>query len=465
MGLQALTTQGHWFVHHFPTHDAAVSLYDEQDAFRAVEAYRFFYPTVSTEAIIEGLRQVGAGDGQNLIVLAAGPRHIGFTVNSDTPYMSGVIDLEARGPMVIELPPGLFVGLVNDHHQRWVVDMGLPGSDAGKGGKYLILPPDFTGAVPSEYHAARSRTHQALLALRALPGNGGTAGAVDALTTIKVYPLSNPEAALGYIDVTEQSFDTSPVRWEDNIEYWNRLHAAIDAEPVLDEFRPMYGLLAALGLEKGKPFAPDQRIRTILEQASRVALDQMLVEGFASQRPDCLVWEDREWEWVGLVTDNGDFETRNFLDLQARERWFVQAIVASPAMFRRRVGDGSIYFLAARDETSAYLDGGKTYRLRVPLPVPAKLFWSVTAYDSRTRSQVQTPQDKAVLGSLQGELEANSEGGIDLYFGPEAPKGHESQWIQTLPDTGFFLYFRLYGPEAAAFDSTWKPGDLKELED
>ncbi len=199
-------------------------------------------------------------------------------------------------------------------------------------------------------------------------------------------------------------------------------------------------------------------MRTILEKASKVALDQMRVEGFASQRADCLVWEDREWEWVGLVTDNGDFETRNFLDLQARDRWFVQAILASPAMFRRRVGDGSIYFLAARDETSAYLDGGKSYRLRVPQPVPAKLFWSVTAYDSRTRSQVRTPQDKAVLGSLKDELPANSDGSVDLYFGPKAPQGRESQWVQTLPDTGFFLYFRICGPEAAALRRNLEAG-------
>ncbi len=462
MGLQVLTTEEDSFVHHFPTHDAAVNLGDEQDAFRAVEAYRFFYPTVSTEAIFKGVREAGAEDGVDLIVLAAGPRHVGFTVNSDTPYASGILDLQGQGPIVVDLPPGPFIGAVNDHHQRWIVDMGLPGPDAGEGGKYLILPPDFTGAVPSEYHVARSRTHQALVALRALPRNNDTRGAIDALTRIRVSPLSKPEAALHYLDVTDKSFDASPLAWEDNLEFWKQLHRVIDSEPVVEEFRPMYGLLAALGIERGQPFAPDQRTRTLLERASRVALAQMRVEGFASRRPDCLVWEDREWEWVGLVSDNGDFETRNFLDLQARERWFVQAILASPAMFRRQVGHGSIYFLAARDETSAYLDGGKNYRLRVPQPVPANLFWSVTAYDSRTRSQVQTPQDNAVLSSLKGELKASSDGSVDLYFGPNAPEGYESQWIQTLPDTGFFLYFRIYGPEAAAFDGSWKPSDLKE---
>jgi hypothetical protein len=464
MDLDAFSTDRLSFVHHFPTHDAAASLYDEQDAFRAVEAYRFFYPTVSTEAIFKGMRQAGAREGSELIVLAAGPRHVGFTVNSDTPYASGVLDLGAHGPLVIDVPPGPFIGVVNDHHQRWVADMGLPGPDAGRGGKYLVLPPEFGGDVPRGYHVARSKTYRALLALRALPQDGDTAGAVDALARVQVYPLSKPEARLPYVDVTDKAFDGSPLEWEESLEFWRQLHRVIDSEPVVEEFRPMYGLLAALGIERGRPFAPDERLRAILEKASRVALAQMRVEAFASQRGDCLVWEDREWEWVGLVSDNGDFETKNFLDLQARERWFFQAILASPAMFRRRAGDGSIYFLSARDETSAYLDGGKNYRLRVPQPVPAKLFWSVTAYDSRTRSQIQTPRDKAVLGSLKDRFVENPDGSVDLYFGPAAPEGRDAQWIRTLPDTGFFLYFRIYGPEAPALDGSWKPGDLHPLE-
>src|SRR5262249_33803062 len=136
------------FDHHYPTPDTAQNVHDEQDLQRAVEAYRFFYPTVSTEAIFNGAREIGIEDGEGLLLLAAGPQHLAFTANSDTPYMTGTLDLGAVGPVVIDLPPGPFIGLVDDHNQRWVIDMGIPGPDAGRGGKYLLLPPGFRGNVP-----------------------------------------------------------------------------------------------------------------------------------------------------------------------------------------------------------------------------------------------------------------------------------------------------------------------------
>jgi hypothetical protein len=126
---------------------------------------------------------------------------------------------------------------------------------------------------------------------------------------------------------------------------------------------------------------------------------------------------------------------------------------------RRDTHAGSLYWLGVRDNTGAYLDGSHSYLLRVPLPVPAKLFWSVTVYDARTRSQIQTDQARAVLSSLLG-LADSSTTSIDLHFGPTPPPGNEDRWIQTIPDVGWFVYFRIYGPEAAAFDSTWQLPDF-----
>ena len=136
-------------------------------------------------------------------------------------------------------------------------------------------------------------------------------------------------------------------------------------------------------------------------------------------------------------------------------------------MFRRRTGSGSIYFEAIRDGVGAYLDGGQSYTLTVPQPVPAKLFWSVTAYDIETRSQVQTPQDKAVLTSLRDTFTPGPDGSVEIYFGPEPPAGppaRKQHWIQTSPERGFFLYFRIYGPEIGAFDGSWRPGDMTPVE-
>ena len=132
-------------------------------------------------------------------------------------------------------------------------------------------------------------------------------------------------------------------------------------------------------------------------------------------------------------------------------------------MFRRSKGAGSLYWLGNRDNTGAFVDGGKTYKLTVPQPVPAGLFWSVTIYDAATRSEVQTAQDRAALRSLFELRDTGAEKSVDLYFGPKAPAGREGLWIQTIPGRGWFSYFRIYGPQEAAFNGSWKPGDFEEV--
>ncbi len=235
----------------------------------------------------------------------------------------------------------------------------------------------------------------------------------------------------------------------------------IDSEPPFEGYRSYYGELAALGIARGKPFAPDARMKGILEQVAKTGLAQMRAQSFADRRPDRVVWNDRKWEWVGLRQEDGDFNAASYVDLDARDVWFYQAIGASPAMFRRKAGSGSLYWLGLRDNTDAYLDGGKTYKLTVPQPVPGKLFWSVTIYDAATRSQVQTAQDKAALRSLFELKDRAGEKSVNLYFGSNAPAGHEGQWLQTTPGRGWFAYFRIYGPEQSAFDGSWKPGDFE----
>lgn len=453
------------FVRGYPTETAAQKVQDDADFQRAVSAYRFWYPTVSMEGIFNGNRQVGLADGQAMGIASTGPRQVGFTLNSDTPYGSAAIDL-AAGPMVIELPSGPFIGLVNDHNQGWVMDLGLPGPDAGRGGRHLVLPPGYRGAVPAGYYVGHSPTLKAMMAVRAMPVGGDLDRAMNALREVKIYALNGPRTPLAIVDTSKNKMDSTSLLWEDNIQYWEVLARIVDAEPTLESWRPQYGELAALDIQKGKPFAPDARMKAILERAAKTGRDQMLVSAFASTRPDRIAWPDRRWEWVGLIGDNADFRTPGGVDLEARDRWFAQAIVTSPAMFRRNAGAGSLYWLAARDRSGAYLDGGKSYRLTVPTPVPGKLFWSVTVYDSQTRSQVQTDQDKAALRSLfelKDVTAAAGSGAVTLFFGPTAPAGSEGRWIKTAPGRGWFAYFRIYGPEGPAFDGTWKPGDFEEV--
>ena len=133
-------------------------------------------------------------------------------------------------------------------------------------------------------------------------------------------------------------------------------------------------------------------------------------------------------------------------------------------MFRRVEGGGSLYWLGARDDTGAYFDGGRDYRLSIPLPVPGGLFWSITIYDAQTRSQVQADQNMAALRSLFELRDLPSSGTAELRFGPTAPGDAGGAWLQTIPGRGWFAYIRIYGPEEPAFDGSWKRGDFQAVD-
>lgn len=446
----------------YPTPATVQKAYDDADLNRAIQAYRFFYPTVSIVGTWKGNEKGGTVANQVFALLEGTPQQLVFTPNSDTPYAGLPLDLSA-GPMVIELPPGPIMSSTNDLNQRWVMDMGLPGPDKGRGGKHLLLPPGYKGAVPTGYHAATATTNRVLVLLRALPTPDKTPNEI--MQSVQVYPLNRPPGwkPPTWVSLNRAGSDFTPLAWEDNIQYWRELHELINAEPPYEEYRNMYGELAELGIAKGRPFAPDARMTGILERAAKIGNAIMRVQSFADRRPERVVWKDRMWEWAVLRPENGTFDTPAYSDNYAREKWFFQAQIESPAMFTREPGAGSLYWLGVRDRSGAYLDGGKTYKLPVPLPVPGKLFWSVTVYDAQTRSEILAGQGKAALRS-QFELKDVTGASVDLYFGPSAPAGHEAHWIQTLPSKGWFVYFRIYGPEAPAFSGSWKPGDFEEVQ-
>jgi len=445
----------------FPPVADTQTLYDDADLNRAIQAYRFFYPTVSGAAIFKGSRDIGIVDNKVFGYLDTKPHHVGFTYNSDTPYGPIQLDL-SDGPMVVDLPAGPLIGVALDVNQRWVADLGIPGPDEGKGGKHIFLPPGSSETPPSLYHVWRSSSNHLLVGVRSLPTNGDVRGALDRLKTIKVYPL---HAKPGWreptwLDLTDVPQNTTPVSIERDFKYWEALNEVVQSEPAYEGYRDYYGELAALGITKGKPFAPDTRMRRILERAAMLGHAQLRVQSFADRRADRVVWKDRKWEWVGLRFENGDFDAATYVDVEAREVWFYQAIGASPAMFRRKAGQGSVYWLGLRDADGKYLDGERSYRLTVPQPVPANLFWSVTVYDAETRSQISTDQNSAALRSMFELADEASAPTVDLFFSPEPPAGNERHWVKTIPGRGWFAYFRIYGPTDAAFDGGWKPGDF-----
>ncbi|KRG46373.1 hypothetical protein ARC20_05635 [Stenotrophomonas panacihumi] len=458
---RAASLGGYTFERGYPTEATVQKAYDDADLARAITAYKFFYPTVSILATWEGNVNAGLQPNTQMLLLQGRPEQTVFTPNSDTPYAGANLDL-SNGPIVVELPAGVIMGVINDLNQRYVTDLGLPGPDAGKGGRHLVLPPGYDKPVPSGYFVSRPATQRALMLLRAIPPAGNDQAAIDLLKQVKIHPLGAAAQPLTWIEQGDKHADFSPVSWERGLEYWKRLHSIIEAEPPFEGYRSHYGELAALGIAKGQPFSPDPRMSAILERAAQLANDQMRVQSFADRRAERRPWADRQWEWATLRPENGTFDTPAYTDLEAREKWFYQAQIESPAMFRRTPGAGSLYWLGTRDATGAYLDGGKTYKLTVPLPVPAKLFWSVTVYDNQTRSEIATEQDRAALRSMFEVKDATGTS-VDLFFGPKAPAGEEAHWIQTTPGQGWFVYFRVYGPETQAFNGQWKPSDFVEV--
>jgi hypothetical protein len=460
--LNGPTSSRYVFEGGYPTAETIEQAYDDADLTRAIQAYKFFYPTVEGLSIVKGSLSAGLSLNRVYGTMDTKPEQVGFTANSDTPYAPIMLDLRA-GPMVIEVPAEPVIGVAMDVNQRWLGDMGLPGPDAGKGGKHLLLPPGWEGEVPQGYFPLRSTTYRVIIVIRSVPFGGDLDKAMRLLPTVQIWPLEHVEGWIEprWIEMNEP-LDMTPLAWETNLEYWRELHEVIDTEPPIDEWRVMYGDLAALGIAKGEPFAPDERMTRILEEAALIANGQLRVKSLADRRPDRIAWEDSRWEWAAL-RQNPAFAADAYVDVDAREKWFFQAVGVSPVMMRRDVRGRSVYWLGTRDASGAYLDGGKSYRLRVPQPVPARLFWSVTVYDAETRSEIQTNQNKAALRSLFELANLDQDAPVELSFGPDAPAEGEGRWIKTIPDKGWFVYFRIYGPEQPAFDGSWRLPDFEQV--
>ena len=445
----------------FPTAETVQRAYDDADLNRAVQAYRFFFPTVSGLAIFRGSQAAGVVTNRVFGTLETEPEQLGFTLNSDTPY--GPLQLDLRdGPMVIELPPGPLICAMIDLNQRWVADMGVPGPDAGEGGKHLLLPPRLGGR--SSGRLLRGAIHHLPGDRRdPLPARRGRPQSGEGPPHHHNGPTARPPRRMGTAVVGGLERQT-----DGHHATGDRDHRGVLAGPARGHRHraPPRRLPSPVrraggpGHRQGAPFAPDERTTGILEQAARIGNGQMRVQAFADRRPDRVVWVGKQWEWAALGYENGDFYADGYLDVDAREKWFYQAIAASPAMFRRSVGAGSLYWLGLRDGQGAYLDGGRSYQLAVPQPVPAKLFWSVTVYDAGTRSQ---NPNRSGPGGATVNVRARRRRPQRARRATvrRSPPDQSGRWIKTVPGKGWFVYFRIYGPDQPAFDGSWQLPDIE----
>ena len=444
----------------FPTPETSRKLFDEMDFQRAVQAYLWGYPAVSFESIRRTAKRDLGMDYNDLGIADnfVDPKSVWLTANDTTIYAFVNINV-AEGPVVIEIPPGAIVGLMDDFWQRSLVDVGLPGPDAGNGGKFLLLPPGHDGDVPSDYYGLRATMHNHNLLVRGLIVDNDVPDAVARIRNVKVYPWDEREDPKPnkFVSISGKLIDTTP---PGGMEYWARLATVIDNNPVQEHDRFFMAMLKPLGIEKGKPFEPDARQQAILEDAAVLgdAMARNVMYEGTQRESGITAFPGTGWDWVILVKPSQETETYSQLD--ERLQYTYGAIYLSPAIGVRKAGPGANYVQTFKDKDGNHFDGGKSYRLQVPANPPASAFWSLTAYDSATRSMVQNPTNDAAHASYD-DLTTNSDDSLDLYFGPEAPDGRESNWIETVPGRGFYVMFRFYSPTAPLFDGTWTLPDVE----
>ena len=368
------------------------------------------------------------------------------------------------GPVVVESPPNT-LGMVNDRFFRYVADMGNAGPDRGQGGRYLYLPPDWEGEEPDGYFIYRSPTYRNMMFWRGFLVDGDPRPAVEAARAlIKVYPLGeSPDAAdMKFVNISGRFHNTIHAN---DIHFYEEVRAVIDGEPAAAFSPELLGLLAAIGIEKGQPFAPDARTREILEEAAAVGNATARAISFRARDPRALVYEDSAW-FNPFVGGSHEFlRESGARDLDARTMFHYGYTAVTPAMVAKIVGVGSQYAVTALDAEGNYLDGSKTYSLTLPAGIPAKDFWSFVNYDPQTRSLLQTPSTPfPSVSSQSGTVQSNPDGSTTIWFGPVPPAGKETNWVPTVPGKGWFTVLRLYGPLEPWFAGTWRPGDLKPVD-
>lgn len=468
-----------------PTKETADKAYDHLAYLRAVEVFLSLMPAASIEAMRLGHVNAGITEAHQVAIFEQlmDSNSLFLTGNTDTVYASAILDLQRDGPTVVEIPAGSGPSTVNDAFFRFVVDMGAPGPDRGQGGKYLILPPNYqglpiefssnnsfvslsVGGVTDNYYVVQSPSYTNWLILRGFLVDGKPDAAVKLFKNgLKIYPLakaSNPPP-MEFTNLSKRTINTIHAN---NEHFYKELNEVIQKEPVEFIDPELRGLAAAIGIQKGKPFAPGARMQAILKDAAAVANATARAITLDARDPEAFLYEGSHWK-VGFVGGdyrwlrNGGVGGRN---KDARTLFFYFATVNTPAMAAKIVGAGSQYAFSERDSAGNYLDGDKTYKLNIPADVPAKEFWSVVVYDPQTRSQLQTGQAFPSRNNEKDKFVKNADGSVDLIFSPTAPKGKENNWIETVPGKGWFAILRLYGPLEPWFDKSWRPGDIELLE-
>jgi hypothetical protein len=433
---------------------------------RAVEAVIWGMPAVNYDLMLQEMLTKTPGKVNKMIYWGRPLdwHNQTLTPNPDTLYFISFLDTKDAGPIVIEIPPASADGSLNANFvniwQQPLEDAGLLGVDKGKGIKLVMLPPGYSGQVPDGYEAMQPSTYGSYVLYRsnlASHSDADVAKSVAYGKQIKIYPLSqasNPPPTV-FTDVQDVLFD-STIRYDDS--FFGHLDRIVQSEPWLDRDRAMIDQLRSIGIVKGKPFAPDAATKRTLAAGMDEAHAWLAAKYDGGLPP---FYDGTHWTYpahpdlLKAATDN--FDNPNEYPVDWRGITYTYAYIGI-----RRLGAGQFYLINIKDKDGQNYDGAKTYRLHVPPNVPVDQYWSVTAYDRETHALIKNV-NRASRASNASDVKKSADGSVDLYFGPKAPAGQESNWIPTDPQRGFELMFRAYGPKKEFFDKAWTLPDVEKL--
>lgn len=457
-----------------PTKETSEVLFENLDLSRGIDTFLNGMPAANVEAARRGHVALGQKESNQIIIFdeLMDSNSLFLTGNTDTVYITAFLDLKRDGPTVVEIPPGAGPGIIIDAYSRYMTNLGPPGPDQGKGGKYLILPPgysekDLKGIVAQGYHVVKSPSYVDWVLLRGFLKDGKPDHSSQLFRKgMKIYPLSkagNPPE-MEFINGSGKVFNTVH---SSDFNFFDELHAVVDREPVEFLEPQVRGVFSSVGIEKGKPFEPDERMKKILTQAAKLGNATTRALFWNERDESAPLYEGSNWKrgFVGGSYEYLKNEGTAGRNIDARAQYFYMGTFNSPAMVWELIGKGSKYAWGYLDNNGDYLDGGKNYKLNIPKNPPAEKFISIVAYDPQTRSQLQTSQRFPSKNNKRDELIVNEDGSFDIYFGPEAPAGKEANWIQTVPEKGWFTLLRLYSPTEAWYDKTWRPGEIEIIDE
>jgi hypothetical protein len=433
---------------------------------RAVEAVIWGMPAVNYDLMYQAMVRETKGAFNQIVYWSRLPdwKNQTLTPNPDSIYLMPFFNTKDIGPVVLEIPPadeGTIVGSIDDGWQAALEDVGPAGVDKGKGGKYLILPPGYAEKVPDGYIALPSDTYQTYALLRSILKSGSEADVAKAVAygkRVKVYPLSqatNPPPTV-FVDAIDVVFD-STIPYD--LRFFQSLSRFVQYEPWLTRDKAMIDQLKSIGIEKGKPFNPDPKTQDILNEAAREA--RAWLEAHYEDLFHPSYFETSRWA-VPATPDlieaiGAHFAKPDSYPTDSRGRAYSMGFFSA-----KHLGAGQFYLMTITDKDGKDFDGGSTYRLTVPANAPVMQYWSATVYDRATHALIRD-QNWSSRSSQNTGLQKNADGSVDVYFGPKALAGKESNWVPTSADGKFEVLFRLYGPEKPLFDKTWILPDIEKV--